>query len=375
MASRFLRPSRIIALVLVVAAAAWILLGHGSHTSEQNAQTAAGTPATAAAAPVPIQKVGVATAARESHPRTAVLSCVTQADHRAQATARGAGTITDLSISRGSHVTAGQVVATISDEGRAAAVQQAQALVDQRQSEYDANKRLIDTGVSPRNDLASLQAAVKAAQASLAAAQAEQDRALVKAPINGIVNTVPMQVGQAVQAGAEIAEIVDPDPMLAVGNVSEARRSSVKVGQSAEVRLIDGTKVQGTVDFVSLSADTATRTYPVEVKFANANASVPDGVTCELTVNLQPIDATPVPRSALIFSDDGRLGVRIANSDNKAQFVPIDIVEDGLDNLWVTGLPDETRVIVVGQDFVKDGDPVEAVAASAASTPTAMPPT
>jgi multidrug efflux system membrane fusion protein len=229
--------------------------------------------------------------------------------------------------------------------------------------------------VSPRNDLASLQAAVKAAQASLAAAQAEQDRALVKAPINGIVNTVPMQVGQAVQAGAEIAEIVDPDPMLAVGNVSEAKRSSVKVGQSAEVRLIDGTKVQGSVDFVSLSADTATRTYPVEVKFANADASVPDGVTCEITVNLAPIDATPVPRSALIFSDDGHLGVRIANSDNKVQFVPIDVVEDGLDNLWVTGLPDETRVIVVGQDFVKDGDPVEAVAASAAPAPSAVPPT
>ena len=372
MASRFFRPSRLIAVALVAAAAVWIVSGHLGQRSETAAPA---TPAETAEAPIPVQKVSVATAVREQHTRTSVLSCVTQADHRAQATARGAGTIVDLSVTRGSHVTSNQVIATISDEGRASAVAQAQALLDQRQSEYDSNKRLIDTGVSPRNDLASLDAAVKAAQAALAAAQAEADRSLVRAPIEGIVNSVPMQIGQAVQAGAEVAEVVDPDPMLAVGNVSEARRSSLKAGQTAEVRLIDGTKVEGIVDFVSLSADTATRTYPVEVKFANPSASVPDGVTCEMTVTLQPIDATPVPRSALVFSDDGHLGVRIAGTDNTAKFLPIEVVEDGLDNLWVTGLPDETRVIVVGQDFVKDGDPVEAVAASAAPATTAVPPT
>jgi len=376
MASRFFRPSRLIAVALVIAAAAWIISGHLGDRSRDT--TPAATPAENAQAPIPVQRVSVATAVREQHTRTIVLSCVTQADHRAQATARGAGTIVDLSVSRGSHVTSNEVIATISDEGRASAVVQAQALLDQRQSEYDSNKRLIDTGVSPRNDLASLDAAVKAAQAALAAAQAEADRSLVRAPIEGIVNSVPMQIGQAVQAGAEVAEVVDPDPMLAVGNVSEARRSELKVGQDAEVRLIDGTKVEGLVDFVSLSADTATRTYPVEVKFANPTANVPDGVTCEMTVTLTPIDATPVPRSALIFSDDGHLGVRVADSDNKVKFMPIDVVEDGLDNLWVTGLPDAARVIVVGQDFVKDGDPVEAVAASAsnasATTP-AVPPT
>ena len=67
-----------------------------------------------------------------------------------------------------------------------------------------------------------------------------------------------------------MAEIVDPDPMLAVGAVSEARRASLQVGQQVEVRFIDNTKAAGEVNFVSLSADTATRTYRVEARMAKS---------------------------------------------------------------------------------------------------------
>lgn len=375
MASRIFRPSRIIAVLLVLAAAAWIFSGSFGERSAEGESGAAATATVAeTAAPIPVQKVSVTTAITERHQRAVVLSCVTKADRRAQATARGAGVLVELNVTRGKVVKAGDVVATISDEGRQAAVQQAQALLDQRQSEYNANKKLIDTGDAPRNTIAALESGVKAAQAALASAQAEADRSLVRSPIDGVVDTVPVQVGQAMQVGADVAEIIDPDPMLAVGAVSESRRTSLLVGQSAEVRFIDGSKVSGSVDFVGLSADKATRTYPVEAKIPNAAGTIADGVTCEMTVLLAPIDATPVPRSALIFSDDGRLGVRIAGDDNKAMFKPIEVVEDGRDNVWVTGLESESRVIVVGQDFVKDGDTIEAVAASAAQTET-VPPT
>ncbi|HVY20422.1 MAG TPA: efflux RND transporter periplasmic adaptor subunit [Bauldia sp.] len=369
MASRIFRPSRVIAVVLVVLAAVWIFSGRLGQKEPEAAtvSTASGEVAAPATAAVPIQKVAVATATPEQHQRAIILSCTTRADHRAQATARGAGTVVELNISRGTKVKAGDIVATLSDEARTAAVQQAQAQLDKAQSDYNANSKLIQTGDAPRNSLATLEAGVKSAQAALAAAQAEADRSVVRAPIDGIVDTVPVQVGQAVQIGGEVAEIVDPDPMLAVGSVSEARRASLLVGQSAEVRFIDGKKVSGSVDFVGLSADKATRTYPVEVKMPNPTSEIADGVTCEMTVLLAPIEAAAVPRSALVFSDDGRLGVRIADPNSKAQFVPVNLVDDGLSQVWVTGLQGVTRVIVVGQDFVKDGDPVEAVTAEEAT--------
>ena len=127
---------------------------------------------------------------------------------------------------------------------------------------------------------------------------------------------MPVQVGQAVQPGAQIAEIVDPDPMLAVGAVSERQRGSLSVGQKATIRFIDGKTIEGTLSFVGLSADKATRTYRVEAKMANADAAIADGVTCEMAVALDPVEAVAVPRSALVFSDDGRLGVRVVVSSD-----------------------------------------------------------
>ena len=302
----------------------------------------------------------------ELHRRSVTLSCVTLADHKASATARGSGVLLGLAVSRGDAVKAGTVIGRISDEGRQAAVDQAQALLDQRQAEYDANKKLIDQGNQPRNNLASLEAAVAAAKAGLSAAQAELDKVAIRAPIDGKVDRVPVQVGQAVQVGTEIAEIVDPNPMLAVGAASEARRSSIKAGQEATVRFIDNSTARGKVTFVSLSADTATRTYRVETRMENADAAIPDGVTCEMAVELGAVNAVAVPRSAIVFSDDGRLGVRIADAESRAQFVPVEVVDDATDVIWLTGIDKASRVIVIGQDFVKDGDPVQAVSAAAA---------
>ena len=370
MASRFFRPSRLIAVVLVIGAVAWIVSSRFTPKAEEETSTAAeqATPT------VPVQKVSVTAATPEDHQRTVVLSCVTQADHRAQAVARGAGVLITLSVTRGTAVKAGQVIATISDEGREANVAQAKAMLDQRQAEYNNNKRLIDRGDAPRNDLAGLESAVAAARAALAAAQAEADRSAVNSPIDGVVDTVPVQIGQAVQIGMEIAEIVDPNPMLAVGAVSEARRGELEKDQTAEVRFIDGRKVPATVRFVGLSADKATRTYPVEAEMDNADGLTADGVTCEMTVKLKPMQAAAVPRSALVFSDAGELGVRVADADNKVKFLPISLVDDNGQQVWVTGIDAPTRVIVVGQDFVKDGDSVEAVSAAETSTKQTVPP-
>ena len=360
MASFFRRPSRIAAILLAIGAVVWI----GSRAIEPQAEEHPSAATEKASTQVPVQRVAVIDAAAERHQQQTVLSCVTQADHRAQAVARGAGVIVDLKVKLGATVKAGDLIAVISDEGRQSAVHQAQALVDQRQAEYDANKRLIDQGSIPRNQLTALESAVAASKAALASAQAEAARANVVAPIEGVVNELPMQVGQAVQIGSALATIVDPDPMLAVGAVSENRRAKIQIGQPASVRFIDGSMVNGAVSFVGLSADKATRTYPVQAAMTNAKATIPDGVTCEMTVTLAPIMAVGVPRSALVFSDEGHLGVRIVGDGEKAVFAPVDVVDDAINIVWVTGLTGSVRIITVGQDFVRDGDRVVAVPAS-----------
>jgi membrane fusion protein, multidrug efflux system len=252
MASKLFRPSRLIAVALVIGAVLWIAAGQFGGEAVESPDGGDAEPAVAS---VPLQKVSVTTATPELHQRTVVLSCVTEADRRASAVARGAGVIIDLTVSRGDRVRAGDVIATLSDEGRGSAVAQAQALLDQRLAEYDANKQLIDRGDAPRNTLPALEAAVAAARAALAAAEAEADRSIVRAPIDGIVDTVAFQIGQAMQAGSEIARSSTRTRCWPSAGSAKRDGQASSRGQPSEIRFIDGTRVLGTVNFVGLSAD------------------------------------------------------------------------------------------------------------------------
>jgi multidrug efflux system membrane fusion protein len=94
---------------------------------------------------------------------------------------------------------------------------------------------------------------------------------------------------------------------------------------------------------------------------ANADGTIPDGITAEAMIDLAPVSAARVPRSALTFSSAGELGVRIVDADSKVAFIRVRLVDDQQNNMWVTGVPDNARIIVQGQDFVREGQRVVAV--------------
>jgi multidrug efflux system membrane fusion protein len=270
----------------------------------------------------------------------------------------------DLRVRRGSIVKAGEVIAVLSDEARESQVAQAKARLEQRKLEATARLRLIETGSYALLNKPQLEAELKAAQAGLAQAEAEQHKGEVTAPIAGVVNEVPVEVGQALQvmmAGANVAEIIALDPMLAVVEVAERQLAGVVVGGRAEVRTVTGQKAEGVVRFVSRKASQGTRTYRVDIEVQNTTGAIPDGVTCEVDLLLAAVPAAKVTRSALTFSSEGRLGIRHVGPDGKVAFAPVSIVEDAQNDLWLAGLPDGARVIVEGQDFVKEGELVEAV--------------
>jgi multidrug efflux system membrane fusion protein len=357
-----MKASRITALALVAAAGLWIASGH--LLPRESAQSDAAIRSAEGDAKK-LFHVGIVHSSVVAHSRKLVLSGRTEADRKVTVTARTGGLLTELRVKRGSWVHEGDVIAVLSDEAREAQVAQSQSLVTQRQTELDAKRRLIATGALPRLDLVNLEAQLKAAEAGLAAAEAERDRGVVRAPWDGVVHDVSVEVGQAAfsMVGREIAQIVALDPMLAVAEVSERKLAGIKVGDSAEVRLITGETATGKIRFVAKTASATTRTYRVEVEIANPDYKIPDGITAELSIPVAPSPATRVPRSALTFSSSGELGVRTVGDDDVVAFVPVSVVEDKQSFMWLTGIPDGAQVIVQGQDFVREGQRVEAVEA------------
>lgn len=364
-----MKGSRIIAIGLVTVATLWIASGHFM-PHESTESRAAIRPGEGEAKK--LFRVAVMPTSVEQHSRRLTISGRTEADKRVTVTARTGGLLTELKVKRGVWVKEGDVIAVLSDDARTAQVAQAESLVTQRRTELEAKRRLIASGAIPRLELVNLEAQLKSAEAALAAAEAERDRGVVRAPWAGVVTEVPVEVGQAAfsMAGREIAQIVALDPMLAVVEVAERNLAGLKVGEEADVRLITGETARGKVRFVAKSASQTTRTYRVEVELPNADAAIPDGITAEVSLAQTPVPATRIPRSALTISSAGDIGVRTVGEAGVVGFLPVRVVEDEQTFMWVAGVPDGARVIVRGQDFVREGQTVEAVAAGEATATT-----
>jgi multidrug efflux system membrane fusion protein len=358
-----MKASRITALGLVAAATLWIVSGH--LLPRESAESSAAI-RTNESAGKKLFRVGVAETSVVPHSRKLTLSGHTEADRRVILTARTGGLLTELRVRRGSFVKAGDVVAVLSDEARESQVAQAKSLVMQRQAELEAKRPLIAIGANPKLDLVNLQAQLDAAKGALAMAEAELDRGVVRAPWDGVVSDITVEVGKAAFsfAGADLCTIVALDPMLAVVEVSERRLAGITVGDMAEVRLITGETARGKVRFVSKTASQTTRTYRIEIELPNADGAIPDGISADVAIPLAPIAATSVPRSALTFSSSGDLGVRTVDGNGIVGFVPVNVIEDEQTSMWVRGIADGARVIVQGQDFVREGQHVEAVPAA-----------
>ena len=358
-----MKASRLAAIGLVAAAAFWIGSGHLFPPTPEPGNAAIRADAVDAKKPF---RVAVTEVAVRPHARTLILSGRTEADRKVMVTARAGGVVTELKVRRGSRVAKDDVLAVLSDEAREAQVAQARALFTQRKTELDAKRKLIENGTLPRLELVNLESQLKAAEAALAAAEAERDRGMVRAPWAGIVSEVPVEIGQAAfsMAGREIAQIVALDPMLAVVEVAERRLAGIRIGEAAEVRLVTGQSATGRVRYVSKSASQQTRTYRVEVELANPDGDIPDGITADVVLSMAAEPAARVPRSALTYSSAGELGVRTVDAAGKVAFVAVKVIEDEQGFMWITGVADGARVIVQGQDFVGEGQIVEAAVAA-----------
>ncbi len=81
---------------------------------------------------------------------------------------------------------------------------------------------------------------------------------------------------------------INLDPLLAIGEVSERDLQYLKLGSEADIRLVNGTTVKGTLRYISRDASTATRTFRVEVAIPNEDKTLPAGMTAEITLRSPP---------------------------------------------------------------------------------------
>lgn len=358
-----MRKSIITAIILAVIGVGWI--ASGQFGGDESADAARGIDG-------PIASDGEKPEKAPMRVRVADLEAVmriervdvtgrTEASRKVQIRAETEGQVREVLRQRGDTVAQGTPIARLRLDDRTAKLAEAKAALRQREIEFTAAQTLKEKGFRSETEQAAAQARLDAAQAVVEQMEIDIARTTFRAPFDGVIDAGHVELGDYVRVGDIAATVVDLDPVLVVGNVSERQVNSLAEGMPGTATLIDGTSLDGIIRFVAPVAEPTTRTYRVEMEIANPDGAIRDGITARMKVPVSEADAHFVTPSTLTLNDDGVVGVKLVTPDNRVAFEPVDIIADEPGGIWLGGLPRNIRLITVGQEFVLDGERVDPV--------------
>ena len=250
---------------------------------------------------------------------TGTMESVTSVDVGTQVT----GIISNLLVDFNDEVTKGQLIAEIDKtvlqselQSADATLASAKATYEYAKANFERDKALHNEKLISDYEFQTSQKDYEVARMAYEKAQADRVRAAknltyaeITSPIDGIVVSREVEVGQTVVSSMSVASlyvIADLNNMQVVGNVDEADIGQVKVGQNVTftVDAYPDDTFSGSVSQVRISPTTTNNvvTYEVIVSTTNPDHKLIPGMTANLSIyTLQLEDAIAVPLKALKF--------------------------------------------------------------------------
>jgi HlyD family secretion protein len=189
---------------------------------------------------------------------------------------------------------------------------------DLEQQEITMNRKAIVS------QLAVQQTKVDQARAMLALLQNEQDALQVKAGIHGVLIDLPHQIGEHVASGATLAEVVQPNQLMAELKIPETQAHDIELGQQAEIDTHNGV-VPGHVMRIDPSVVNGTRTVDVALDGKLPSGAVPD-LSVDGTIDLQRLhDVLFVGRPAFGNENSTISLFRLSPNGKTATRVPVKV--------------------------------------------------
>jgi HlyD family secretion protein len=141
---------------------------------------------------------------------------------------------------------------------------------------------------SIRAQLSVQQSLVDQARALLRLTQQQRDELKVRAGLDGMLQLVPVEVGQQVAPGTNLARVANPSRLKAEIKIAETQAKDIQIGQKAEVDTRNGV-VQGRVVRIDPSVQNGTRTVDVTLIGELPRGAVPD-LSVDGTIELERLN-------------------------------------------------------------------------------------
>ncbi len=350
---KILKRTALVVLIVITAGGMALVLNHNKAKSEAKAKSVAVRPFAVSTATVGTQEiseklslVGTIIASRE----VAVAS-------------ETAGKILSASIDVGDYKSAGTVLLKVDDELRQNAVTIAEVNYEKAQRDLERLEMAQTENAIPDQHIDNARHAVKSAESNLVTVRRQLKDTRIVSPISGSVVAKFVEVGGMVQPGMVIATLVDISSLKVKLNVAESDVFRLRTGDPVSVTtdVYPGVTFSGRITSISAKGDEA-HTYPVEVTIPNTHEHpLKAGMFGRVSFDgLGTRMATMIPRAAIV----GSVKQPQVYVVNKGMALIRDImtgVERGTDIEVLRGLKEGDKVIVSGQNNLRDSMNVEVI--------------
>lgn len=361
-----------IGAIAVAAVIGWVLLNYFSSFAVSSPGTPAGTPRA--------QRGGGAGIAVEAAP--VVIGTVME-DLRAVGTLAAnetvvisteiSGRISRIAFREGEAVKAGDVLVELDDNILKAELDKVRSDVGLARANRERALTLATQGSGTQRARDETEAAYMAQQANLALAEARLQKAVLTAPLSGIVGLRNVSVGAYVTPGQRIVELSEVDTLKVDFRVPELNAAQIRVGQKVLITAdaIPGASFEGNIYAIDPIVDINGRAIRLRARVPNRDGRLSPGFFARIRIVLeQRPDAVLVPESAIIPSDQKVVVYRVVNGRAVQTEVVLGQRLPGQVEIR-SGLSANDIVVSAGHQRLREGSAVQIVApkTSTASTP------
>ncbi len=259
-----------------------------------------------------------------------------------------------------------------------AAINQSKAEIANSQSELKRLQGLFQTRIATEKEVRDAQMTVDVNAARLAAREAEVaaqkaqvdvlalqiDKAQSRSPFEGIISKRYLEVGQWVQQGSPVADVVKLDPLYVRVYVPESVIPQLEKGGEAKVYIdaLGGEAFVAKVDQILPQGDTSTRTFAVKLLIENKDGRIRPGFFARVSLlGRQISDGVVVPKNAVVTQNEASRVVVV--TDGKAVIVPVQLLGSDGEHFAVKPLQGELKagmmVVTRGNESLRPGQDLQ----------------
>jgi len=209
-----------------------------------------------------------------------------------------------------------------------------------------AQEQLDSKADSMRAQLAVQQSLVDQARAVLVLTRQQRDELKVRAGLDGMLQLVPVEVGQQVAPGTNLARVANPSRLKAEIKIAETQAKDIQIGQKAEVDTRNGV-VEGRVARIDPSVINGTRTVDVTMTGELPKGAVPD-LSVDGTIELERLNDVLYTGRPAFGQDQSVVGLfKVAPDGVNAERVQVKLGKSSVNTIEIlSGLKVGDQVIL-----------------------------